>query len=142
MLIPNRYVPKDSQTSIGNLKFRDTTGKLRSYKLIKEDFKRESYLELPPYLRVPVARLRTSAHPLRIKTGRYNLPVPIQPEDCYCWFCQNGAVEDKLHFLFDCNLYSTLQEKHTLTNYCLLLNPAFSNSTNVDKRRFILLTVI
>ena len=50
---------------------RDTTGKLRSYKLIKEDFKRESYLELPPYMRVPVARLRTSTHPLRIEIGRY-----------------------------------------------------------------------
>jgi len=119
---------------------RDPTGKLRSYKLIKEGFKRGSYLELPPYMRVPVARLRTSTHPLRIETGQYNLPVPIPAEERYCWFCQNGSVEDEFHFLLDCNLYSTLEEKSTLISYCLLLNPAFTNSTNVDKRRFISLT--
>jgi len=116
MLTPNNYVlnsKKDSQISIyntGNLNL-DTTGKLRSYKLVKEDFKRESYLELPPYMRVPVARLRTSTHSLRIETGRYNLPVPIPAEERYCWFCQNGSVEDEFHFLFDCKLYSTLEEK-------------------------------
>ena len=54
--------------------------------LIKEDFKRESYLELPSYMRVPVARLRTSAHALRIETGRYNLTVAIPADECFCWF--------------------------------------------------------
>ena len=47
-----------------------TTGKLRLYKLIKQEFKQEEgYLELPSYLRVPVARLRTSSHILRIEMG-------------------------------------------------------------------------
>jgi hypothetical protein len=52
------------------------SGKLRTYKLIKHEFKTEKYmyLNLPPHLRVPTTRLRTSAHPLRIETGRYNLP--------------------------------------------------------------------
>ena len=97
-------------------------------------------MELPPYMRVLVARLRTSTHPLRIETGRYNLPLPIPAEERYCWFCQNGSVEDKFHFLFDCNLYSTLEEKSALISYCLLFNPAFTNLTNVDKWRFISLT--
>ena len=49
--------------------------------MIKEEFKNESYLELPAYMRVPVARLRTSTNPLRIETGRYNLPgMPIPAE--------------------------------------------------------------
>ena len=119
---------------------RATTGKLRTYKLIKEDLKRESYLKLSPYMRVPVARLRTSTHTLRIETGQYNLPVPVPAEERYCWFCQNGSVEDECHFLFECNLYSTLQENSTLTNYCSLLNPAFTSLNNVDKWRYISLT--
>lgn len=41
-----------------------TSEKLRSYKLIKQEFKQERRLELPSYLREPVARLRTSSHPL------------------------------------------------------------------------------
>ena len=88
-------------------------------------------------MRVPVARLRTSTHTLRIETGRYNLPMPIPAEERYCWFCQNSLVEDECHFLFECNLYDTLQEKSALINYCSLLNPAFSHLNNVDKWRFI-----
>ena len=34
-----------------------TTGKLRTYKLIKQELKLEKYLELPTHLRVPVTRL-------------------------------------------------------------------------------------
>ena len=116
---------------------RETTGKLRTYKLIKKEFKSESYLDLPPHMRVPVARLRTSTHPLRIEIGRYNLPTPIPAEERYCWFCQNSLVEDECHFLFDCSLYDTTQEKSALLNYCSLLNPAFPHLNNVDKWRFI-----
>ena len=112
----------------------ETTGKLRTYKLIKKEFKNESYLELPQHMRVSVARLRTNTHPLRIEIGRYNLPTPIPAEERYCWFCQNSLVEDECHFLFDCSLYDTMQEKSALLNYCSLLNPAFPN---VDKWRFI-----
>jgi len=54
--------------------------------------------------------------------------------------CQNGSVEDEFHFLFDCNLYSTPEEKSALMSYCLLLNPAFTNITNVEKWRCISLT--
>ena len=91
-------------------------------------------------MRVPVARLRTSTHPLRIETGRYNLPMPIPAEERYCWFCQNSLVEDECHFLFECNLYNTLQEKSVLINHCSLLNPAFSHLNKVDKWRFISVT--
>ena len=68
------------------------------------------------HMRIPVARLRASTHPLRIETGRYNLPMPIPAEECYCWFCQYSLVEDECYFLFECNLYNTLQEKSKLMN--------------------------
>ena len=39
----------------------------------------EMYLDLPPHLRVPVAKLRTNSHSLRIETGRYNQPAALPP---------------------------------------------------------------
>ena len=88
---------------------RDTSRKLRTYKLIKQGFKREPYLSLPPYLRVPITRLRTSSHSLRIETGRYNLPFTLPPNQRVCWFCMGDSaneIEDELHFLFNCRLYA------------------------------------
>ena len=46
------------------------TGKLRTYKVVKQDLKLEKYLDLPSHLKVPVTKLRTSSHSLRIETGR------------------------------------------------------------------------
>lgn len=115
---------------------RDTSGKLRTYKTIKENFNREAYLTLPPFLRVPLTRLRTSTHPLRIETGRYNLPAPLSVEERVCWFCTDQqTVEDELHFLFDCGLYT--QERQEFIEYCKLMNKAFSFLTNIDKWKFI-----
>ena len=82
----------------------------------------EKYLNLPPHLRVPTARLRTSAHSLRIETERYNLPTPIQAKEHFCWFCPNQLVEDELHFLFDCVLYEQMPEKAKLIELCSRLN--------------------
>ena len=84
----------------------------------------KKYLNLPPHLRVPTSRLRISAHSLRIEslTGRYSLPTPIHADKRYCWFCTNQLVEDKLHFLFDCNLYKAMPEKAKLMEFCISLN--------------------
>ena len=49
-----------------------TTGKLRTFKLCKTDFRREKYLDLPPHLRSAVTKLCLSCHPLHIETGRYH----------------------------------------------------------------------
>ena len=113
------------------------TGKLRTYKLIKHDFKMEKYLNLPPHLRVPTARLRTSAHSLRIETGRYNFPTPIPAEERFCWFCSNQLVEDELHFLFDCDLYKSMPEKDKLIEHCSSVNHSFAFLSNLEKFKFI-----
>jgi hypothetical protein len=97
----------------------------------------EKYLNLPPYLRVPTTRLRTSAHPLRIETGRYNLPAPTPADERYCWFCTNQFVEDELHFLFDCELYKLIPEKDKLMEHCKSLNRSFPFMSNLDKWKFI-----
>ena len=124
---------------IGNLISKGhATGKLKTYKLIKEEFKNESYLELPPYMRVPVARLRMSTHPLRIETSRYNLPMPIPAEECYCWFCQSSLVEDVSFSIRVQPVQHIAREKRTYELYCSLLNPAFSHLNNVDKCKYVL----
>ena len=55
------------------------SSKLRTYRLFLNTLKYEPYLNLPPCLRIPLARLRTSAHGLKIETGRYTIPNPILP---------------------------------------------------------------
>ena len=95
------------------------------------------YLNLPPHLRVPTSKLRTSAHSLRIETERYNLPTPVPADKRYCWFCTNQFVEDELYFLFDCNLYKTILEKIKLTEHYISLNRSFPCLSNLDKWKFI-----
>ena len=92
----------DQYTQSWRQMLRESTGKLRTYRTFKHDFRMEAYLNLPVYLRIPVTKFRVSAHPLRIETGRYALPQPIPPGERYCWFCQN-TVEDEVHFLLKCS---------------------------------------
>ena len=49
-----------------NKQLQSTTGKLRTYKIIKYDFIYEPYLELPYHLRNPLTKLRISNHPLTL----------------------------------------------------------------------------
>ena len=110
-------------------------------RLIKDEFHREMYLTLPPYLRVPHTRLRISAHALRIETGQYNLTAPLPVQERTCWFCsEEQAVdsEDELHFLFNCSLYT--QERQEFFNYSKQVNKSFPYLTDIDKWRFISLS--
>ena len=113
-----------------------SSGKLRTYRLFKKEFSCEAYLNLPPYLRVPITKLRTSAHPLRIETVRYALPTPLPVEQRTCWFCTN-QVEDEPHFLIACKLYDNSNARGVLFDRCSILNPAFSTMTDTDKMIFI-----
>ena len=128
---------EDQYVQAWSSELQANSGKLRTYKLIKREFKMEKYLNLPPHLRVPTSRLRTSAHSLRIETGRYNLPTPIPANERYCWFCTNQLVEDELHFLFDCDLYKPMPEKVKLMEHCASLNQSFAFLSNLDKWKFI-----
>ena len=114
-----------------------TMGKRRTYKMIKEHFRPEKYLELSPHLRVPAARLRTSSHPLRIETGRYYLPNALPVEERTCWFCEDGSVEDECHFLFNCKLYTEMTERKDLMCYCRALKHSFEHLTSINKLQFI-----
>ena len=68
-----------------------TTGKLRTYKLFKRSLSYESYLDLPPHMRVTLTRFRISAHHLHIETGRYACPSPVYTSgrETLCSLCFN-----------------------------------------------------
>ena len=76
--------------------------KLRTYKLIKNTFEIEQYLEILPdrKQRKSLAAFRISAHKLQIERGRY---IGIKLEDRLCTSCNN--VEDEIHLLCDCFKY-------------------------------------
>ena len=125
----------DQYTQSWRQMLRESTGKLRTYRTFKHDFRMEAYLNLPVYLRIPVTKFRVSAHPLRIETGRYALPQPIPPGERYCWFCQN-TVEDEVHFLLECPAYED-NRKH-LQRSNTNLNRNFVHWPNGFKFNFIM----
>ena len=60
-----------------------------------------------------MTKFRISAHSLRIETGRYerkpnkeNKLIKIVREERTCLYCNNNDVEDEMHFLLKCPLYS------------------------------------
>ena len=111
------------------------SSKLRTYRLFKNTLKYEPYLNLPPYLRVPLARLRTSAHGLKIETGRYTIPNPTPVEERLCDLC--GVTEDEVHFLINCPMTDN-NERSNLFSHCTSLLPSFRYKSSRDKFLFIM----
>ena len=113
-----------------------TTGKLRTYKLFKEELKFEDYLYLPPKLRLPLTKFRVSAHQLRIEIGRYHRPRPLPVEERICLHCDSGEVEDEFHFLVNCQLYKSIREQ--LIKRCVDINGCFHHLAREEKLRIIM----
>ena len=65
---PGEFIPELKQRLIDQYiqhwteELQGSTGKLRTYKMIKLNFSPEKYLELAPHLRIQVAKLRSSCH--------------------------------------------------------------------------------
>ena len=110
--------------------------KLRTYRTFKSKLEREPYLNLPRHLRVQLSRLRSSAHSLRVETGRYTLP-PRPLEECLCPSC--NVIEDEQHFLIDCSIYNG-NERRSMMDICTALNRSFPHYSSKEKFIFILST--
>jgi hypothetical protein len=82
--------------------------KLRLYRVLKTELRREAYLTLPLERRRRFTELRCGTHGLRIETGRWDR---IAKELRYCRVCVCGPVEDELHVLLDCYPYRVLREQ-------------------------------
>ena len=104
--------------------------KLRFYRIFKSDLNVEQFvrINLPMSHRSLLSQLRYGILPLRIETGRFiNLPV----NERKCVFCSDDAVETEIHFLFECQLYTTLRIPFYLEMEALKNN--FSILSNEDK---------
>ena len=86
------------------------TKKLTVYKLIKSDYRIEPhliYLNNKKHQRA-LTRLRVSSHKLNIELGRHLRP-PIPRANRLCNFCNSKEVDDEIHFLTKCELYSEVR---------------------------------
>ena len=111
--------------------------KLRFYKKLKGSFKIEPYIDLirNRNQRQWLSRYRTSAHSLRIESGRYTRPVtPVY--DRVCKYCDGESIDDEMHFILFCN---TLKLKRQCFMMRLnVLKPEFDNMTCEERLSFIL----
>jgi len=81
------------------------------YRNFKINFEYESYLDiLPRSLRYFFTRLRLSAHPLHIQTGRYARDVARNQRHCMC--CNSTDIEDEFHFICICPAFRNIRKKY------------------------------
>lgn len=81
--------------------------KLRTYKLFKQDFKTEYYVEknIPFRYRSAFAKFRCGVAPIRLETGRYeNIAVCNRT----CLNCTN-TVENEMHVILHCPIYANIR---------------------------------
>lgn len=83
------------------------------YKDIKNVFQYEKYLDLlPSSLRHYISRIRLSAHPLLIQSGR-NGSNRIPRNERFCIYCSLHDIEDEeYHFVLVCTCYNDLRKKY------------------------------
>ena len=84
--------------------YDESMKKLRTYKLLKQNFGNESYLDdiYDKSVSKRFSSFRISAHRLRIERGRY---FGEKPEERLCTIC--NIVEDEMHFLCQCHKYAS-----------------------------------
>ena len=106
-------------------------GKLRTYSILKDQFKLEDYLraDMPRRYRKAITSLRIGLHNLQIEKGRHSTPI-VPADQRYCPFCPN-IVEDEIHFLLKCSLYN--DERNTFLGKIQI-----DGETDIDLYRKIL----
>jgi len=90
---------------------------LHVYRSFKINFEYESYLDIiPRSLRYLFTRLRLSAHPLHIQTGRYARQI-ISRNQRYCICCDSTDIEDEFHFICICPTFGNIRKKYIKACY-------------------------
>lgn len=113
-------------------------GKLDTYFNVKHKFGKETYLGLGKFhLRKAICKLRISAHTLSIETGRYSKGKKLLREERICKFCNMNAMEDEIHFLTKCPLYS--RERDDLFNMIFSVNNNFVSLGDSEKANWLLM---
>ena len=94
----------------------------------KGSFKQEPYITNVGNRnqRVWLSRYRTSAHNLRVETGRYTYPVtPLLQRTCV--YCNSGECDTELHAILRCDTFKL--KRQCFINRMSALNPSFLNLT-------------
>ena len=102
--------------------------KLRLYCTFKGSFKQEPYITNinNRNQRVWLCRYRTSAHNLRVETGRYTYPVtPLFQRTCK--YCNSGECDTELHAILKCETFKL--ERQCFINRMSALCPIFPQLT-------------
>ena len=109
---------------------RYRSDKLRYYNLYKGDKNCADYLKMniTKYQRSLFAQFRSGILPLEIEVGRYR---NIDLSERICKLCDLNMVEDEIHFLCVCPLYT--EERGHLFSKVFLSNSSFSNLDSFDK---------
>ena len=91
---------------------------LDMYRIFKTTLEYETYLDLlPKSLRTYFVKLRDSAHPLRIQTGRY-ARTNIPRNERYCQCCDQRDIQDEFHFICKCSFFRQLSHIYVkIVNY-------------------------
>ena len=79
--------------------------KLRLYNMFKPDLTQEDYfsMNISKINRSLFAQLRAGILPLQIEVGRFrNIPI----SERLCIICNNGEIDDEIHFVCSCPVYS------------------------------------
>lgn len=121
LLLSIRNKLKERYISFWKKRMNSNVGmdKLRTYKLFKEAFRLENYLEvLDRKHRRCLTAFRISAHNLQIERGRY---LGKKVEERLCTIC--NVVEDEVHFFFECSKFQMQRNimYHELTNQGIVL---------------------
>ena len=113
---------------------KSESSKLRTYAIFKNSIGTEKYLTdiKNPEIRRIVTKLRLSNHNLMIEIGRHR---KIPKELRHCPFCPN-LIENEVHFLFQCPVYSIMRNKFLGT--VLRNNPRFSFFNMNEKLEYVM----
>ncbi len=82
---------------------------------IKHEFGTEKYLQLDldRYDKCLLSQFRYDILPLEVETGRYK---NLAREQRQCTICNNGSIEDQIHFAFKCHVYNDVRSE--FVNVC------------------------
>ena len=106
--------------------------KLRTYCLFKENVDTEDYVAKlnQRYERSLFSQFRHGILPLKIETGRFQ---KLSVEERRCEYCTDNVIEDEMHFICTCSLYTEFRTK--LFNRAQESNPLF-NGLSVKEKSF------
>ena len=107
--------------------------KLRTYKLLKNDYKTKHYCKifLPRKHKSAIAKFKIGVSPIKLETGRYEFIFLTR----ICPICKI-AVECEKHVLLSCNVYEHILSP--LVKKASSLKPEFVNLGDEDKLIYIL----